>query len=72
MTQLFNQVNNQLGIILAHAELLEARAVTESDRARAAQIVASALDAVLTVRAIRDQRDHPPQRSGPETPIVWQ
>ena len=58
MTQLFNQLNNQLGIILAHAELLEVRAVTEGERARAAQIVASALDAVVTVRAIRDQRDH--------------
>lgn len=71
MTELFNQLNNQLGIILAHAELLEAKAVTDGDRARATQIVASALDAVLTVRAIRDQRDHPPLRPGPESPMIW-
>lgn len=71
MTELFNQLNNQLGIVLAHAELLEARAVTESDRARATQIVASALDAVLTVRAIRDQRDHLPLQSGPESLSIW-
>ncbi len=61
MTPLFNQLNNQLGIILAHAELIEARAVTESERARAAQIVASALDAMLTVRVIREPWDHTPR-----------
>ena len=72
MTPLFNQLNNQLGIVLAHAELIEARAVTESERARAAQIVASALDAMLTVRVLREQRDHAPPRSANESPIVWQ
>ena len=52
---LFHQLNNQLGIILAHAELLEAKAADESDRARAAQIVSSALDAMTTAREIRRQ-----------------
>ena len=72
MTPLFNRLNNQLGIILAHAELIEARAVTESERARAAQIVASALDAMLTVRVLREQRDHTPPRHAEEAPTVWQ
>lgn len=50
---LFHRLNNQLGIILAHAELLEARAVDEASRARAAQVVTSVLDAMGTTREIR-------------------
>jgi hypothetical protein len=50
---LFHRLNNQLGIILAHAELLEAKAADEAARSRAGQVVASALDAMGTVRAIR-------------------
>ena len=50
---LFHRLNNQLGIILAHAELLEAKAQDEAHRARAAQVVASALEAMGTVKEIR-------------------
>ena len=50
---LFHKLNNQLGIILAHAELLEAKASDEANRARAAQVVASALDAMATANEIR-------------------
>jgi excisionase family DNA binding protein len=50
---LFHRLNNQLGIILAHAELLEAKVTDDSSRARAAQVVASALDAMGTAKAIR-------------------
>jgi hypothetical protein len=50
---LFHQLNNQLGIILAHAELLEIKAPDEGHRARAAQVVASVLDAMGTAREIR-------------------
>ncbi len=51
--RLFHQLNNQLGIILAHAELLESKASDESTRARAAQVVASVLEAMTTAREIR-------------------
>ena len=50
---LFHRLNNQLGIILAHAELLEAKAADEVNRARAGQVVSSALDAMGTAKAIR-------------------
>jgi hypothetical protein len=50
---LFHRLNNQLGIILAHAELLESKAQDDAHRARAAQVVASALEAMGTVKEIR-------------------
>ena len=50
---LFHRLNNQLGIILAHAELLESKAVDDVNRARAGQLVTSALDAMGTAKAIR-------------------
>jgi two-component sensor histidine kinase len=53
LRELFHRLNNQLGIILAHAELLEAKTTDETNRARAAQVVASALDAMSTAKEIR-------------------
>ena len=50
---LFHRLNNQLGIILANAELLEAKLAEESARARASQVVSSALQAMTTAREIR-------------------
>ena len=50
---LFHRLNNQLGIVLAHAELLEAKAPDEKHRARAAQVVASTLEAMSTAKDIR-------------------
>jgi hypothetical protein len=50
---LFHRLNNQLGIILANAELLEAKSADEMSRARAAQVVSSVLDAMTTAREIR-------------------
>jgi len=52
---LFHRLNNQLGIILANAELLEAKSGDEMSRARAAQVVASVLDAMATAREIRQR-----------------
>jgi hypothetical protein len=50
---LFHRLNNQLGIILAHAELLEAKSPDDMNRARASQVVASALEAMGTASEIR-------------------
>jgi hypothetical protein len=52
---LFHRLNNQLGIILANAELLETKAGDEMSRARAAQVVAGVLDAMTTARELRKQ-----------------
>jgi pyruvoyl-dependent arginine decarboxylase (PvlArgDC) len=52
---LFHRLNNQLGIILAYAELLEVKAVDEASRARAAEVVAKVLDAMGTTKEIRQQ-----------------
>ena len=54
---LFHRLNNQLGIILAHAELLEAKGGDDVNRARAAQVVASTLDAMATARDIRQHTE---------------
>ena len=56
---LFHRLNNQLGVILAHAELLESRSADETQRTRAAQLVGSALEAMNTARAIRRCTDPP-------------
>ena len=53
LREIFHQLSNQLGIILAHAELLKSKAVDSADRARAAQVVASTLDAMATTRDLR-------------------
>jgi hypothetical protein len=50
---LFHRLNNQLGIILAHAELLESKAIDDVHRARAAQVVSSTLEAMGTAKEIR-------------------
>ena len=50
---LFHRLNNQLGVILANAELLEAKAADPATRARSAQVVTSALDALETAKELR-------------------
>ena len=50
---LFHRLNNQLGINLAHAELLEAKAADDMIRGRAAQVVTSALEAMGAAKEIR-------------------
>jgi hypothetical protein len=58
---LFHRLNNQLGIILAHAELLQAKSLDEAGRTRAAHVVASALDAMTTVKEIRNFQNRLPE-----------
>ncbi len=50
---LFHRLNNQLGIILSHAELLEAKSADEMSRSRASQVVSSVLEAMGTAKEIR-------------------
>lgn len=55
LSELFHRLNNELGIILSHAELLEAKCDQDKQRSRAAQVVAAALEALGTARQIRAQ-----------------
>lgn len=55
LRRLFHRLNNQLGIILAHAELMEKKSADDVTRARAAQVVSSVLDALGTAKEIRMQ-----------------
>ena len=56
---LFHRLNNQLGIILTHAELLEAKSPDNIQRARASQVVASVLEAMGTAKEIRRRTTNP-------------
>jgi hypothetical protein len=52
---LLHRLNNQLGIILAHAELLESKLPDDGQRIRATQIVTATLEAMTVTRSIRDR-----------------
>ena len=52
---LFHRLNNQLGVILAHAELLEAKSTDDGNRARASYVVDAALEAMSVTRVIRER-----------------
>jgi hypothetical protein len=60
---LFHRLNNQLGIILANAELLESKAPDDQHRARASQMIASTLDAMTTAKEIRRHASLTPEAS---------
>ena len=51
---LFHELNNQLSVILANAELIESKAPDAAQRARASQVVTAALEALTMARTIRD------------------
>jgi len=53
LSKAFHRLNNQLGVILANAELLEARLTDETHRARAGQVVGGALEAIAAVQSLR-------------------
>ncbi len=61
---LFHRLNNQLGIILSHAELLEAKSADEMSRSRAAQVVTSVLEAMNTAKDIRFKMIDPTESAG--------
>lgn len=50
---LFHKLNNQLGVILANAELLEHRLTDEGHKSRAGEIVSGALEAIGTAKRIK-------------------
>ena len=56
--QLLHQLNNELSIVLAHAELLQAKAVDDHGQARATQVVSGTLAAMTTVKSIRERLPH--------------
>lgn len=56
LLRLFHSLNNQLGVILANAELLERR-LSDDHRARAGQVVTSAIEAIATAQRIRQIAD---------------
>lgn len=51
---LFHQLGNQLGVILANAELMEMKSPDPAQRDRAMHVVDAALQAVEIARSIRD------------------
>jgi len=57
---LFHRLNNQLGIVLAHAELLEAKLGDEPCRSRASQVISSVMGALNTAKEIRGLVELPP------------
>ena len=67
LAELFHRLNNQLGVILANAELVEARGPDRETSARAGQIVASALEAIKTAREIRTAVEGGAPGQGPDS-----
>ena len=55
LRDLLHRLNNQLGIILANAELLERHLSDDVSRSRASQITTSVVDAIGTARDIRSR-----------------
>jgi hypothetical protein len=52
-SKLFHKLNNQLGVVLANAELLESHLAAEAERERAGLVVSGALEAIATIRDLR-------------------
>ncbi len=62
LAKLFHRLNNQLGVILANAELLESKLIDETQRSRASQIGAGAIEAISAVQEIRGIVEPPSDR----------
>jgi hypothetical protein len=64
---LFHRLNNQLGVILANSELLESKLTDDTHKARAAQVVTGALEAIGIVQHLkRAVGTLPVEHSNPE------
>jgi hypothetical protein len=57
---LFHRLNNQLGVALANAELLETKATDPLGRSRATEVVSGVLAAMSTAKEIRHLIDGAP------------
>ena len=55
VVRLFHRLNNQLGVILANAELLEHRLADDTLRVRAEQVVTGTLEAINTAQQLRKE-----------------
>lgn len=55
VVRLFHRLNNQLGVILANAELLEHRLADDTLRGRAEQVVSGTLEAINTAQQLRKE-----------------
>ena len=53
--RLFHRLNNQLGVVLANAELLEHRLADDALRVRAEQVVSGTLEAINTAQKLRKE-----------------
>ena len=53
VSQLLHGLNNQLGVILANAELLEHRLGDDANKVRAGLVVAGTLEAITTAHRLR-------------------
>ena len=53
MVRLFHSLNNQLGVILANAELLEHRLGDDGNKVRATLVVSGTLEAIDTAQRLR-------------------
>jgi hypothetical protein len=55
VVRLFHRLNNQLGVVLANAELLEHRLADDALRGRAEQVVSGTLEAINTAQQLRKE-----------------
>ena len=53
LADLFHRLNNNLGIVLVNAELIESKCPDAGTRSRAADVVSAAVSALDAVREIR-------------------